>query len=243
MIARVPALVLSCEHGGNRVPRAYAPLFAGAGRVLASHRGWDKGALALARVLAKRTSAPLFAAETTRLLVDLNRADDNPAVFSRFTRELPDELRDALIEDWHRPHRQRVIAAIERLVARRRSVLHVAVHSFTPVMNGVVRNADIGLLYDPGRVRERGIARAWKAALREATPSLRVRSNYPYGGVSDGLTRALRRRVVDRDYAGIELEVNQRLVGDRRRFAGLCDAIAASLLQVVSPPRTADRSS
>lgn len=233
MSSRPIALVLSCEHGGNRVPREYAALFAGATRVLASHRGWDAGALALARVLAKRTGAPLLAAQTTRLLVDLNRAEDNPAVFSRFTRELHDEEREALIENWHRPHRARVIAAIERLVARGKPVLHVAVHSFTPVLDGVVRNADVGLLYDPARPRERASARVWRAAFREVTPELRVRSNYPYRGVSDGLTRALRRRLGDRDYAGIELEVNQRPVGDLGRFARLCDAIATSLAHVV----------
>ena len=32
-------LLLTCEHGGNTIPRAYAPLFRGASRVLASHRG------------------------------------------------------------------------------------------------------------------------------------------------------------------------------------------------------------
>ena len=40
-------------------------------------------------------------------------------------------------------------------VAARKQVLHVAVHSFTPVLHGERRNADVGLLYDPARPRER----------------------------------------------------------------------------------------
>jgi predicted N-formylglutamate amidohydrolase len=113
-------------------------------------------------------------------------------------------------------------------------VWHVAVHSFTPVLDGVVRTADIGLLYDPRRPRELVTARAWRAALRDTVPALRVRSNYPYRGVSDGLTRALRRRLGDRDYVGIELEVNQRLFVDRRRIAAVRAALIASLARVIA---------
>ncbi|HET6585969.1 MAG TPA: N-formylglutamate amidohydrolase [Nannocystaceae bacterium] len=153
------------------------------------------------------------------------------------SRDLFDEDREALLAQFHRPHRARVSAAIARLVARGRPVLHVAVHSFTPVLDGVVRTADLGLLYDPARRRELDVARAWRAALREVAPQLRVRSNYPYRGVSDGLTRALRRRFGDRDYAGLELEVSQQLLGDRRRCATVRAAILASLARVTDCTR------
>ena len=74
--------------------------------------------------------------------------------------------------------------------------------------------------------------------------ALRVRMNYPYRGVSDGLTRALRRRHGDRDYAGIELELNQELIGDPRRFAALQRVLADSLAVALSRPRgTAGRHS
>ena len=51
---RLPhALLITCEHGGNRVPHAYRNLFASASRLLQSHRGYDAGALALAREIAR----------------------------------------------------------------------------------------------------------------------------------------------------------------------------------------------
>lgn len=231
---KTPALVLSCEHGGNRVPAQWRHLFVGARTWLASHRGWDPGALAMARVLARGLAAPLVAADVTRLLVDLNRAPSNPRVFSRFTRTLPAADRLELLARWHAPHRARVTAAIDRAVARGGPVLHVAVHSFTPVLDGVVRTADVGLLYDPARGHERDAALRWRAALRELAPELRVRMNYPYRGTSDGLTRALRRRHRDRDYAGIELELGQRLLADARRVAGLRRALVDALARVVT---------
>jgi predicted N-formylglutamate amidohydrolase len=51
-------LILSCEHGGNRLPPRFQRLFSP--RFLATHRGHDPGALAVARDFAAATAAPLF---------------------------------------------------------------------------------------------------------------------------------------------------------------------------------------
>jgi predicted N-formylglutamate amidohydrolase len=85
-------------------------------------------------------------------------------------------------------------------------------HSFTPVFNGRVRNADVGLLYDPARPGEVAMAACWKAAFAGHASALRVRRNYPYAGKNDGLTSSLRRRFAPGHYVGIELELNQALV-------------------------------
>src|SRR4029079_2082622 len=92
--------------------------------------------------------------------------------------------------------------------------------SFTPVMNGEVRSADIGLLYDSRRKREGELCARWLAALRRADPGLRVRCNYPYLGKADGLATALRKRYPQSRYIGVELEINQALVCARgwKRF-------------------------
>lgn len=199
-------LVLTCEHGGNRVPAEYRGLFRGAAGVLATHRGFDAGALTAARFLAARLRAPLVAATTTRLLVDLNRSPHNPAVFSRYTRDLPAEERERLLAMHHRPHRDSVRTRIRQALGSRARVLHLAVHSFTPVLRGEVRDFDIGLLYDPKRSAERRFCTDWQRQLRRA--DFRVRRNAPYRGTSDGFTTALRREFGPR-YLGIELEINQ----------------------------------
>ena len=67
-----PRLLVTCEHGGNQVPREYRPLFRGHGSLLRSHRGYDAGSLRMARELAGHFRATLLHSETTRLLVDLN---------------------------------------------------------------------------------------------------------------------------------------------------------------------------
>jgi predicted N-formylglutamate amidohydrolase len=206
------ALLLSCEHGGNRVPSAWKALFRGAGSVLATHRGYDPGALPLARALARRTGAPLFAVTVTRLLVDPNRSPRHPDVFSEFTRPLPREARRRLLARHHRPHRERVATAVAQRRAARLRVVHVAVHSFTPIWQGVPRRTDVGILYDPRREGERRFAARLRQEICRRAPGLTVHRNQPYRGRADGLPTALRRDHPASRYLGIELEVSQRLL-------------------------------
>jgi len=206
-------LLLTCEHGGNRVPEDYRPIFQDAEDVLATHRGWDPGALPVARTMASRLDAPLVAGTTTRLLVELNRTLEHPALFSEFTRELPEEDRERIVDRHYLPHRRRVESAIRERIDGDRPVLHVGVHSFTPVLDGRERAVDVGLLYDPSREREERVCRSWAAALRERAPTLRVAGNAPYRGTDDGLSSFLRQSFPRSAYVGVEIELNQALVG------------------------------
>jgi predicted N-formylglutamate amidohydrolase len=200
---RFDALLVTCEHAGNAVG-SRAAAFRGQPDVLRTHRAWDPGAAVLARELAAACHAPLHEGQFTRLLIDLNRRENSKAVFSSYT---PLDARGQLLE-FHRNWRAAVLADALRL-SRRGRLLHVSCHSFTPEMHGEVRNAEIGLLYDPRRALEKRTADAWHAALREALPGARVRRNYPYKGISDGVTSWLRRELPATRYAGFELELNQ----------------------------------
>ncbi len=227
-----PAVLVTCEHAGNRVPREYAALFRGAARELSSHRGWDPGALALARALSQRLGRPLLAVSWSRLLVEANRSPTNPKIWSRRTRDLPAAERSRILARYWEPHRRAVVKAVRAGVAGSGQVVHLAVHSFTPSFEGRKRNADVGLLYDPGRPGERHLCARWKAILGEIDPTLRVRRNYPYLGVADGLTTWLRRRFPADAYLGVELEVSQaRLDGPSRRR--LTATLAASLERLI----------
>lgn len=206
------ALIITCEHGGNQVPAAYATLFAGCEALLDTHRGWDAGALSMAQQLATAFNAPLFAATTTRLLIDLNRSIGHRHLHSEATRSLPLATRRAIAAQYYRPHRDAVESEVARLVTAGRRVLHIASHSFTPELGGVVRQADVAWLYDPRRAGECALAAHWLTALKHQRPDLKLRRNYPYEGKGDGLTALLRKRYPDASYIGMELEVNQRFV-------------------------------
>ena len=208
------ALVITCEHGGCEVPAQYAPLFAGHEALLQTHRGWDPGALVLAREIAQARKAPIFFATTTRLLIDLNRSIGHQQLYSEITRSLPLAMRRDIAARHYRPYRDTAEAQVARLIAADRRVVHIASHSFTPELNGVVRQADVAWLYDPQRPGEHLLASQWLAALAQHRPDLKLRRNYPYQGKSDGLASTLRKRHLPDNYIGIELEVNQRFVID-----------------------------
>jgi predicted N-formylglutamate amidohydrolase len=89
------------------------------------------------------------------------------------------------------------------------AIVHLGIHSFTPVLNGKPRNTDIGILYDPARPQERVYANVIKNEIKRLYPHMKVRFNYPYKGTSDGLTTSLRKKFGSR-YVGIEIEINQK---------------------------------
>lgn len=213
-VPKTPTLVISCEHAVNSVPMELAGRFAGAQDVLASHRSWDTGALEAARAWAEHAGAPLIAARTSRLVCDCNRSMGHKALWSEYTRPLDAGTKAALLTEYYEPYRRAVLDAVSQGIAEYGLVLHLSIHSFTPVLHGQVRSLDVGLLYDPAKPGEKALARAWQRILRNENPGLRVRRNAPYRGTADGLPTALRRLHGPDQYLGFEIEFNQAL----RRF-------------------------
>lgn len=234
-----PALMITCEHASNALPgivvRAFrecnleearrlgvesSNTFGIPEEVLASHRAYDIGAYNLFSFIAKRLKPDFHCVgRFTRLVVDLNRSETSKNFFSEYTAHLPETVKAHLFGLWQK-YRQK----IERFVAAnipprlRKSrdeiplkVIHLSIHTFTPVLNGVERDADVGILYDPKRSGEAKLADILIKNIREREPSLRIRRNYPYLGKSDGLTTTLRQKFGSA-YAGLEIEINQKLL-------------------------------
>lgn len=224
-------LFLSCEHGGNEVPPPLRPFFKGASAVLASHRGLDIGALDLFTHLRPLADAS-YSCTLSRLCIEMNRSLGHPRLYSAYTQDAPAAVKRMLLDHYH-AYRDPVTRDIAARIAAQEDVLHLSVHSFTPVLDGQERRLDIGLLYDPKRAEEKKFCAAWDREIRRRAPGLCVRMNRPYKGTSDGFTTALRKRF-PRGYAGIELEVSQRFAAKGRMHADIKDVLAASLRAVLA---------
>lgn len=215
-----PALMITCEHASNAVPGFVVRAFKAAGLagipedVLRTHRGYDIGAPKAFRKLV-RAMRPDFSLVGTfsRLVADLNRSDTNRSFYSEYTRDLPESVKERIHGMWlsHRDTVEKYVAGQVKGRGKGLRVIHLGIHSFTPVLGGVVRNADVGILYDPAREAECRIADALIREIKARAPELRIRRNYPYRGTSDGLTTALRQKFGEA-YAGIEIEMNQALL-------------------------------
>jgi predicted N-formylglutamate amidohydrolase len=230
--------IVTCEHASNRVPARYGTLGLPRRR-LQEHIAWDPGASTIARLLAERLRCPLHLGRWSRILVDLNRSRGHEKLMAATTfgvavpanaRLHPDEI-ERRIRLYYDPYRTAATRDIERALERSDACLHWSMHSFTPAANGVRRDCDVGLLYDPSRRRERVLARRLRPLV--AAHGLRVRMNYPYRGTSDGFTTRLRRRLPASRYAALEIETNQSLLrttADARRVGRLLVDAIASLL-------------
>jgi predicted N-formylglutamate amidohydrolase len=222
-------LIITCEHGGNRVPPEYASLFAGEEEVLASHRGWDPGALEMARHIAKACNAPLHDQQVTRLLVEMNRSLEHPQLFSSFSENLPVTARQQLLDTYYFPYRNLVEEAVHSMP---KPVLHISMHTFTPVWNGVPRGVDVGILLDETRAHEWALGEHWQAMLKILLPDRSIVINEPYNGADDGFTTALRKKFPGNEYLGIEVEVNQKFINTPDHGV-IQSALARSLRQLV----------
>jgi predicted N-formylglutamate amidohydrolase len=238
-MARPDHILITCEHGGNRIPARYRALFTGFEPLLQSHRGYDPGALALARELAGTLAAPLFVCTTSRLLIDLNRSIGHPFLYAESTRNAPASFRREILEKYYLPYRNKVETHIAEAIAGGSRVIHLSSHSFTPVLDGKVRNADVGLLYDPARSGEVELCRRWQTRLKALAPEWKVRRNYPYTGRSDGFTAYLRHRFPADVYVGIELEINHKhVLNGRSQWHALRSDVISSLRHAMAECRS-----
>lgn len=205
------SVILSCEHAGNLVPDQYQYLFDKEPEVLNTHWGWDPGAWELAQFLATQLSVPLYGCSTTRLLIEANRSLENPQLFSKYSSNLSNTEKEKLIETIYHPYRNQVR---EFLIAAMKPILHLSIHTFTPIWNGIERQVDIGILFDPDQPLEKKNCDQFKEILEIYLPDKKIKLNEPYKGTDDGFTTELRKQIPNNQYAGIELEINQKYAAD-----------------------------
>lgn len=202
--------LLTCEHAGNKIPTTYIKLFKGKEEVLFSHKAIDFGALRLAKHLTSETNLPLYYTTISRLLIEANRSLENEELFSKYTKDLTQKEKKAILNEHYFPHRKQVEEKVQEEVAAGNQVIHLAIHTFTPVLEEEVREADIGILFDPERPLEKAFADKLKEGLLSQNKERNVLFNSPYPGTDDGLPTYLRKKFSKEQYAGFELEVNQK---------------------------------
>lgn len=220
-------LFFTCEHSSNQIPKSYKALFIGKENLLNTHHGWDIGARIIHKALTDYFCGLSYRASWSRLLVELNRSPHHFQQFSKATKVLDDENRQKLLEEYYWPYREYVLQNMLSIVMQGFNIVHISVHTFTPIFNGEIRNTDIGLLYDPRRKNERQFCKRWHNAIKNHA---KVRLNYPYRGKNDGLTTFFRNYFSEREYCGIEIEVNQKFFTDENlRSKPIIDLLTKTL--------------
>ena len=209
-------LILTCEHASNSLPSRYISLFETHQTRLKTHEGYDIGAFQVYNSL-QNLADYSFHYPWSRLLIEVNRSLHHPNLFSSISKKLDKAEKNRLIVDYYQAYRNQIQQKIEEAINRGEAILHLSIHSFTPILNGNIRKTELGILYDPKRKLEKDWADCFKKELSLQFHQFRIRMNYPYLGKADGFTTSLRRRFPNQ-YVGIELEINQKLVENQDDF-------------------------
>ena len=92
------SLIISCEHAGNEIFPGFESYFSGYDDLLQTHEGYDPGAFEIATQMAKELKMPLLYNKVSRLLVEVNRSEGHPQLFSKISKGLTTEKKAHLLK-------------------------------------------------------------------------------------------------------------------------------------------------
>lgn len=180
---RAGRFVITCDHASNHVPQWVAGGDLGiAARDMARHIAYDVGAAGVARALGAFLDSPVICSTFSRLVIDPNRGLNDPTLIMRLydgtiipaNRHITPAQVQERIDRLYTPYH----AALAKL-AQREGRMIIAIHSFTPCLQGrTPRPWHVGVLFD---ARADRLSRALLAQLRRAS-DLCVGENEPYAG-------------------------------------------------------------
>jgi len=227
--------VLVCDHASNTIPTRLNTLGLSAAE-LARHIAWDIGAAQVTRLLAARLNAPAILCGYSRLVIDGNRPPGDPTSIAEVSdgtfipgnRDLDDAEAEARLNEVFWPYHH----AITQAMAYRwrhghgQAPVLIAIHSFTPIMNGFHRPWHIGVLWN----RDPRLAEPLLTRFR-AYPELCVGDNEPYSGRDVGFTMDTHGGAAGLPH--VEVEIRQDLLADEVGCACWAEIVGDALAAVL----------
>lgn len=229
-------LVLLVDHASNHIPGALNGLGLPAA-VLDQHIAIDLGAEALARRLHKMLGCAVVIARASRLVLDVNREPDSETLIPEVSDGtiIPGNMglsaaqKAERLAAYHTPYHAACEAVMQPFLDKGEVPLLVAVHSFTPVMDGFKRPWQVGFLYN----RDARLAQALMGFLDMAT-DLTVGDNQPYSGAT--LYYTMHRHGMLNGFPQTTLEVRQDLLASPGHVFDWAKLLAEGLELIIDRP-------
>ncbi|MEL7312148.1 MAG: N-formylglutamate amidohydrolase [Pseudomonadota bacterium] len=228
--------LLVCEHAGVGIPEHLQGRYPS--DLMSTHYGSDLGSRALTIALAERLAAPALCAHYSRIVIDCNRRLDDPTLFLPEADGLAVTANHALstrdrhhrVHEIYAPWHAAVESALQAQCAISTDLLYVAVHSFTPVLNGRQRPWDAGLMWD---VDDRVATEVGRHLKKNS--GLTIGMNEPYSG------KAIQDFSIDfhaerQGFSNISIEVRQDHLATDAGVQAWADRLAAALRPFVQSP-------
>jgi predicted N-formylglutamate amidohydrolase len=202
--------LLTADHAGRRIPRALGDLGVSAAE-RERHIAWDIGIEGVARRLSAALDATAVVQVYSRLVIDCNRDPGVPSAFPAVSEAtsvpgnegLSAAQKSARVAGIFAPYHERIAG----FVGARRPI-YVALHSFTPVYLGEVREVQVAVLYN----RNPRFSHALAVELR-GEGGFVVGENEPYQ-VSDDTDFGVPVHAERNGLDYVEIEIRQDLIQD-----------------------------
>ena len=225
--------LLTCDHYGRRLPRLLGDLGLPESE-LERHIAWDIGIAGVAEALSRDLNAHLIAQRYSRLVIDCNRPPDAPSSIPRLSeatvipgnQSLSLDAAETRRREVFDPYHRRIREAIDARLAENMPTVLVALHSFTPVYNGIARHWHIGTLYH----RDIRLPALLLKGLR-AEAGLVVGDNEPYA-VSDETDYTIPVHGEARGLMNTGIEIRQDLIADPSGQKQWADRLARILGEI-----------
>ncbi|WP_248409205.1 N-formylglutamate amidohydrolase [Aliiroseovarius sp. S2029] len=225
--------LITCDHATNTVPPCVGNGDLGVSpEDMARHIAYDVGAAGVSRHLSDLLDAPAILSNFSRLVIDPNRGEDDPTLVMKLydgtvvpaNRHVDQAERDRRLNAFHRPYHR----AIAQLAARQANTVILAMHSYTPQLQGREKRPwHIAILHD----RDSRLATPLIARLRQEA-DLCVGENEPYGGHLDG--DSIDRHAVLTGRVNALIEIRNDLIETEDQQRGWAERLAPILTETLA---------
>ncbi len=235
-------LVLTCDHGSNRVPEELGDIGLSTDD-MARHIAWDVGARGVTLGLARRLGGAAVLSTVSRIVIDPNRAENDPTLVRRIydrsvvpgNRGVDAAERARRISAYYAPYHAAVDAEVDAVLAQGEVPSVVAIHSFTPQLAGrPPRPWEVGILWDGTDGR---IAVPLMARLR--AEGWCVGDNEPYPGTYGGDSQD--QHAMQRGLPNVLIEVRNDLISDAAGQEAWAGHLAPHLAAILADPAVGRR--
>ena len=215
------------DHAGNEVPASLKSLGLSE-QEMTRHIAWDIGIAGLGERLSAALDAVFISQAYSRLVIDCNRDPQAPDAVPAISDatvipgncELVFADRAARVRDIHAPYQDAIAAELERRDKAGEPAILVSLHSFTPVMQGLARPWNIGVLHSQG---DSSFALSVLSLLR-SRGDLTVGDNEPYA--MNSIDYTVPRHAFRQRRAYVEIEIPQDLLLSGEQQAEWSDLLA-----------------
>ena len=232
-----PPFLIVADHADRLIPGHLGNMGLEANH-LDRHIAYDIGALWAAKHLAAITGACLIHTRYSRLVLDVNRGQDDPGQIPAISDQTPipanqnmtAQMRQQRLKALFDPYHQAIADQLDSIAAQGKTPALISIHSFTPHMNGIARPWDIGFVWEHDArlvlpVIEGLRAKGW-----------RVGDNEPYSGLGHprGYTNHVHAEKLGRP--NLLVEFRQDLIATEKDAITWANHLAEILLPLLADP-------